>query len=206
MTEERNRKNIIPKVGDYIVFYGKGLGFEVDGLQINNEMVYYRTEDQKKVEYDAWVKTTDEEYRREYAKLMEKIKDEESFETGNISGMGGGYERCVQLALRAGVKWLREHPDFKFRIKIYKDIYGIARIDTMGVAEYEKLAKELDGVLLKAADNDLTGAMHQAIITHLSFIHQHSEEKWLSKFKSEDRYTYPQGLPPTTLLGEEASE
>ena len=33
---------------------------------------------------------------------MEMIKDEDSFETVDISGMSGGYERACQLLLQAG--------------------------------------------------------------------------------------------------------
>lgn len=110
------------------------------------------------------------------------------FETVDISGMGGGYERCCQQMLQAGVAFLKERPDFNFDYKSYKNIYGIAWSESED-------AKALDAVLLKAADNDMTGAMHQCVVRHLAYIHSHGYEKWLAAVPAERRYTYPHGLP-----------
>jgi len=131
-------------------------------------------------------------------KLMESIKDEDPFETIDITGMGSGYERACQLALRAGIKWLGEHPDFKFRVKTYANIYGVAKVETYGIREYELLAKELDKAMMEAVGGDMTGAMHQAVISHLRYIHENGYDEWLTKF-SDRKYLYPAELPPSNF-------
>jgi len=102
--------------------------------------------------------------------------------TIDISGFGGGYEATCQAMLIAGMKWLKEHPDFTFEgYKTYRGIYGVMTPpDT-------KLAKELDDVLLKAALNDMTGAQHQAVISYLFYIQAHGYEQWLEDAKKNGR-------------------
>ena len=40
-------KDIVPKVGDTVRFYGKGTGYTVRGLFVNGHEVFYRTEEQQ---------------------------------------------------------------------------------------------------------------------------------------------------------------
>jgi hypothetical protein len=49
--------------------------------------------------------------------------------------------------------------------------------------------------MMDAVNNDMTGAMHQAILGHLKYIHDNGIEKWLKKCE-EDTYWYPKELPP----------
>jgi len=102
--------------------------------------------------------------------------------TIDISGFGGGYEATCQAMLIAGMKWLREHPEFTFEgYKAYRNITGIV------VPPETRLAKELDDVLLKAARDDMTGAQHQAVISHLAYIQAHGHEQWLEDAKKNGR-------------------
>jgi len=101
--------------------------------------------------------------------------------TIDISGFGGGYEAKCQAMLIAGMDWLKKHLDFDFSsYKSYKHIYGVATAET-------SLAKELDGVLLAAAQGNYTGAMHQAVVFHLGYIHVHDYENWLEKAREKGR-------------------
>lgn len=130
-----------------------------------------------------------EQQIKSYEEIMRKIANEKSFETVDISGMGGSYEWGCQTMLRAGIKFLKEHPDFHFDYQGFKNVYGIVWTDT-------PWGKKLDKVLLGAtAPDSPTGAMHQAVISHLMYIHKHGYEKWLEHFPKERRYIYPRDLP-----------
>ena len=187
LTNDKNPKKIIPKIGDTALFYGDGLGFEVLGIQINNELVFFESREERNRQKDKWIVETRKKYLKEYAELMEIIKDEETFETIDISGMGGGYERACQLMLKAGIKYLNEN-EFHFDYYGFENIYGVLLTDT-------PWGKKLDKVLMDAVNGDCSGAMHQAVVSHLIYIHKNGFDKWLSQFPVERRYVYPQELP-----------
>ena len=104
-------------------------------------------------------------------------------ETVDISGFGGGYEKACQLMLRAGIKFLKENPDFHFDYQGFKEVYGLCWSDT-------PWCKELDKVLFDSTEKSggATGAMHQAVIGHLTYIHKHGYKKWLEEFPKGRRY------------------
>lgn len=98
--------------------------------------------------------------------------------TIDISGMGGSYEAGCQLMLLQGLKYLKEHPDFDFSVyKSFKNIYGICE------GEGDK-AKELDEVITKGVEP--SGAMHQAVISHLAYIHKHGHDAWIAEATKRD--------------------
>lgn len=82
---------------------------------------------------------------------------------GEISGFGGGYEKTCQNMLEAGVKWLNEHTAADLKMTEYQNIYGILNADSDD-------AKALEKVVVAAANNDCTGAMHQAVMSRLNYI------------------------------------
>lgn len=178
-----------PMVNDTIIIYGKP-SRRIQGIQINDKILFLKTDKQMKNEHRDFVKKMRKEHAREYKELMKKIRDEEPFETVDISGMSGGYERGCQLMLRAGIKFLKEHPDFHFDYQSFKNVYGLCWSDT-------PWGKQLDKVLMDAVEKEggCTGAMHQAVIGHLQYIHRHGYKKWLEQFPKKRRYTYPLELP-----------
>ena len=98
--------------------------------------------------------------------------------TVSISGFGGSYEWGCQRMLQLGIDWLKRNPQFDFSVyKSFRGIYGI-------VTTEDGKAKELDELLLngdsKLKANGVTGAMHQAVISHLAYIHEHGYEDWLT--------------------------
>lgn len=103
--------------------------------------------------------------------------------TVDISGMGGGYELCCQTMLLRGMAFLAQNPDFTFdkAYSEFKGIYGLCISQSEG-------AKTLDDVITKGTG--CTGAMHQAVVGHLSYIHKNGYEKWLSRFKDEPGRIY----------------
>jgi len=179
---------VVPRVGDTLITYGNGLGHRIQGIQINDIVLYYKTDEQMKKEHEEWIRKTRQEYMKEYIELMNKIKNEPQFETVDISGMGGGYERACQLMIKAGMKFLKEKPEFHFDYQGFKNVYGLCFSDT-------PWAKDLDKVLSDAVGGDLTGAMHQCVIGHLQYIHKHGHKKWLNEFPKSRRYSYPLELP-----------
>ena len=95
-----------------------------------------------------------------------------------ISGMGGGYEAGCQLMLLRGLNYLKEHPDFDFSVyKSLKNTYGICE------GEGDK-AKELDEVITKGTEP--SGAMHQAVISHLAYIHKQGHDAWIAEAGKHD--------------------
>lgn len=101
--------------------------------------------------------------------------------TIDISGFGGYYEATCQAMLFAGMKWLNQHPQFDFSAyRTYRNIYGLATAVT-------ELAKELDDILLAAAHGDSTGAIHQAVVSHLAYIHVNGHDAWLKQAEKQGR-------------------
>ena len=104
--------------------------------------------------------------------------------TIDISGFGGSYEEMCQRMLRRGVKFLEDNPDFDFSgYKQYKDIYGIC------IAESED-AKALDDAIMGGDDSPPTGAMHQAVVNHLAYIHKYGYDAWIEAAQKHGRRVY----------------
>lgn len=164
---------IIPKVGDEVTIYGEPFQ-RIQGVDINGKEVFFKTEAEMEQERQNFVKAFHEEQMKKYEETMEKIKNDESFETVDISGMGGSYEWGCQMMLQAGIKILKEQHDFHFDYQGFKNVYGLVWTDT-------PWGKELDKALSDAVNHSETGAMHQAVIGHLQYIHSYSYDKWLKK-------------------------
>ncbi len=105
--------------------------------------------------------------------MIETPRFQHTADMGEISGFGGSYEAGCQAMLDAGVRWLKEHADkaAKVQVLVNPHIYGIIK---EGTPETEELSK----IIVKASDNDCTGAMHHAVMARLSYIASHSWEKY----------------------------
>ena len=93
--------------------------------------------------------------------------------TWDLSGMGGGYEEMCQRMLWRGVAYLAEvKPPVEMwqQVKGFKNAYGVILTDGADL-------KALERAIIQPGD-DVTGAMHQCVMGHLSFIHTHGIEKW----------------------------
>ena len=97
-----------------------------------------------------------------------------------ISGFGGSYEEACRKMVLAGLNWWDEHPEAEPKFKSNSNIYGI-------LLEDNEDAKALSDAVVAAVDGDCTGAMHQATISHILWIHGHSWEEYVQEMsKPED--------------------
>ena len=96
-----------------------------------------------------------------------------------ISGFGGGYEQTCRNMVVAGLQWFDENPEADPKYKVFKDVYGICIDDNDD-------AKALDKVLLEAAKNDCTGAMHQACVGHIFYVRKNGWEKYCEEMRKKD--------------------
>jgi len=88
-----------------------------------------------------------------------------------LSGFGGGYEATCRAMVVAGLKHLDAHPEADPQFHGYKGIYGI-------ITEDNADAKALSEAVVKAANGDCTGAMHQAAISHVLWIRKNGWDRY----------------------------
>ena len=98
---------------------------------------------------------------------------------GEISGFGGGYEACCQDMLEAGVKWLASRPDANLEGHTFEGVYGIFTPDSDD-------AKEMDRIVLDAANGQGTGAMHHAVMSRLFFISKNGWGEYCKQLRERE--------------------
>lgn len=100
---------------------------------------------------------------------------------GEISGLGGGYEECCRSMLAAGMAWLDAHPAADPQFHGYKHVYGILNEDNDD-------AKALTEAVIDAARGrgGATGAMHQAVISHLMFILKNGWDQYVAEMSKKE--------------------
>jgi hypothetical protein len=86
--------------------------------------------------------------------------------TYDLSGMGGGYEYTCQKMMWAGVEAMKE--------------FGIP----VSSAASDR-AKKIEELIIKASDNDCTGAMFGAALSG-AFLIAKNPDTWLEKVKEHD--------------------
>jgi hypothetical protein len=94
-------------------------------------------------------------------------------EMREISGFGGAYEDMCRKMVVAGLEWFDAHPNADPHYHGYKNIYGI-------IDDCNEDAKELDKAIFGICP-DCTGAMHQATVSHVLWIHGHSWDEYVKK-------------------------
>ena len=97
-----------------------------------------------------------------------------------ISGFGGGYEDTCRRMVVAGLEWLGAHPDADPQFHGYKNVYGLCMEDNED-------AKALTKAMTAPPNNDCTGAMHQATVSHALWIHRHSWQEYVDYMRSHTR-------------------
>ena len=105
---------------------------------------------------------------------MEKYEFEDGMR--KISGFSDDYENACRTMLKTGLEWFDKHPDAEPLYKGFKNIYGV-------IIQDNEDAKTLSKVVTDAVD-DCTGAMHQAVISHILWIKGNSWEEYVIQMKS----------------------
>ena len=77
-----------------------------------------------------------------------------------ISGFGGGYENTCRRMILAGLKWFDAHPGADPKFHTFANVYGICSEDNDD-------AKALTKAMTAPPNDDCTGAMHQATVSHV---------------------------------------
>lgn len=130
----------------------------------------YRNSEAGKIEAD----TT--EIQLDY--LLDRAKYKFTESMGEISGMGGSYEKACRVMLDAGLRWMDDNPTLEPQFSEYEGIYGI-------ISKDNEAAKSLSKRVSKAAPYGCTGAMHQAVITNCLRIRKHGWEFFQEKMSKE---------------------
>lgn len=99
---------------------------------------------------------------------------------GEISGFGGGYEATCRAMLKAGLEWFDLHPDAKPMFHKFEGVYGI-------IAEENQDAKDLSEAVVRGGGDDCTGAMHQAVISHVLFIKKNGWDEFVKKMSRRSK-------------------
>ncbi|MDD3492299.1 MAG: hypothetical protein PHU95_02270 [Candidatus Thermoplasmatota archaeon] len=97
----------------------------------------------------------------------------------DISGMGGSYEETCQRMLQQGWEWLNEHKGAELKAHAFKGVYGLIVLDT-------EETKALSEAVTKGSD--ATGAMHQAVMSHLLYISKHGLKEWEEAAQRRDAH------------------
>lgn len=93
-------------------------------------------------------------------------------EINEISGFGGVYKDMCRKMVIAGLEWFDQHPDSNPKFHGFKDVYGICMEDNDD-------AKALSDAIVSPSNNGCTGAMHQAAVSHVMWIHAHSWNEYV---------------------------
>ena len=101
--------------------------------------------------------------------------------TMDISGMGGNYEATCQKMLAIGLKWIKDKPTSIWNRSgptHAKSKDGKTIIEVYGLFQSNKQLKPLENIWHKEI-KDYTGAMHEAVMRHLTYIHKNGYDTWL---------------------------
>jgi hypothetical protein len=100
---------------------------------------------------------------------------------GQISGMGGRYERACQDMLEAGCVWLETNKSAKLKSHSYSNVFGLLVADSDD-------AKAMEAAVLAACD-DCTGAMYHAVMSRLFYIAKHGWQTYCDEMRLRTKAT-----------------
>ncbi len=103
---QKNTNGVVPKVGDTVRFYGRGVGSVVRGVTINGAVVYYRTSEEQ------------EQHNREQAAAREQA-ERERFEKDRAS-LDARYDALPQVFRERIDKFRNNNPDFRWKFESYE--------------------------------------------------------------------------------------
>ena len=137
-----NSPDFEPKVGMTVKTYGKGFGYSIRGVVINDTIIYYNTEEEAKANFDKYLKDEKAKKIKNYNKNIKKIEAE--------------YNALPEIFRKRIDKFRKANEDFKYEyegyemfcckeaVKIAKALKTVEAIDLWKDAPYEKQKTVVD--------------------------------------------------------------
>ena len=113
---------------------------------------------------------------RQSARKDNMSKYQYTDDMSELSGFGGGYEDTLRAMVVSGLEHLDANPHADPQFSGYKNIFGI-------ITEDNADGKELSEAVVKAANGDCTGAMHQAAISHILWIRNNGWDQYCAEMR-----------------------
>jgi hypothetical protein len=91
---------VVPRPGMRARFYGRGIGFRVRGLFLDDAQVFYRTDSEDDHHFRELL------YGKDCAELLRRWDAGRCIHTVVMGGLGPGYEQAIQVAMIEILRWL----------------------------------------------------------------------------------------------------
>lgn len=124
-----------PKPGMIARFYGKGFGFRVRGLFLDEQKVFYRTEEEDKEQAEIQL------YGADVEDLLKRWDDGDTVHSVEMGGLGPGYEQAIQIAMFEILRFsIDKKPDHtlwenpKEWSKWREKVYSLESLDKLGLS------------------------------------------------------------------------
>lgn len=163
---------VIPQVGMVARFYGKGIGYNVRGLFLDGQKVFYRTADEDKENTEIGL------YGADAADWLKRWDDGNSVWSISMGGMGPGYEQAIQITT---AEILRHLLTEKYDSDSWQDDVKW-KIDRDKIDNYcfaNPVIKGLGGI---------TGAMRRAALNLAVMIYTRGPRKVMKDERVKDRH------------------
>lgn len=98
--------SVPPKAGETVHLYGKGLGYEVRGIVVEGRVYRYKTEEQAKVDHEAWC----EERRKKAEAKLEATRAERD---AKIAALPKLFRDRIERFQRTTPDWRRDHEEYE---------------------------------------------------------------------------------------------
>jgi len=146
-----------PEVGQTAKFYGKGIGFTIRGLAINEQVVFYRTEEQEEVRFKKWVEDENNKEKKEFI-TKGKAKLDKDYKS---------LPKCFQLRIQ---KFRNNNPDFRWKYENYEMFCCKTAMD---------IVRKIEKVDTKVREDFINGKLsHDETDKLLKPSHEHSGNTW----------------------------
>lgn len=111
---------------------------------------------------------------------MENLKYTYTEQCKEISGFGGKYEKACRKMVISGMLWFDENPSANPKFHSYKNVYSI-------ICEDNPEAKSLTDTMAEAIENDCTGAMMQAAVSHVLYALKHGWDEYIKMMEQKEK-------------------
>jgi len=100
--------------------------------------------------------------------------------SGEISGMGGGYESACKEMVITGMDWLDNHEGANPTFDEFENMYGVTTNENDDMKAMQKVMNEAIG-------NEATGAMMQACTNHILHAKEVGWETYITEMEEKTK-------------------